>query len=183
MFGAATPAELNGFLDTLSIDDEERKSGIKNAWAGAADHFAELRRTEQGEPESITTRRLEPSADSRLATLATERSFVSTFSHCPFTFEEVELSKIVASQRTVHMEHVERLISSFKRSSDLYSYCLKPSEQATPVIVGRSGQNSFTASSDNPALRFLGSYEQWFRPELAGNQNVGGQPICAVTLI
>lgn len=181
MFGVVTQVELNSFLEVFSIDSESRKREIKTRWAEAADLFEKLRCTEEGEPEAIVARQLDQSADRRIAELTSDPLFMSTFSSYRISFEEVEISRLVACQRTVHIEHVERLKLNFENGrGDLFSFCLKPPQDTTPVIVGRAGANAFTASSENPGLRFLGAYEQPYRPGLLDVQVPGGQPLRAV---
>jgi hypothetical protein len=95
----------------------------------------------------------------------------------------VELDKIVACQRIVHIEYVDEIAAQFERSArDLIDYCLIPGQDTTPVTVGRTAANAFTASSLNPGLRFLGAFEQRFTPGLV-TRTPSGQPTHAVILV
>lgn len=184
MFGAVTQVELKGFLDVNSIDSETRKREIKAEWATAASRFEELRRSQVGEPETIAIEKLDAATDDRIAKLAADPIFVNTFSNYPYAFEKVEIAKLVACQRTVHVEYIEKLKTNFEKTGrDLFSFCLPPGQDTTPVTVGRTAQNAFTASSENPGLRFLGAYEQAYQPGLLDTQIPGGQPVHAIILV
>ncbi len=183
MYGAVTQIELKSFLDIYSVDSDQQKREIKASWPAAAEHFEELRRAETGVSEAIVTRPLSPE-DVRVENLRSDPLFVDTFSNYPYSFEEVEVDKLVACQRTVHLEYIDHLISEYeRRGRDLIDYCLIPWQDTTPVNVGRTAQNAFTASSDNPGLRFLGAYEQRYRRELLQAQTPGGQPVQMIVLV
>jgi hypothetical protein len=184
MFGVSTQLELNNFLEVCSIDTETRKREIRTEWARAADVFEGLRRTEAGEADTLTSRQLSPGWDARISELASDPVFASTFANYPVTFEEVEIGKLVACQRSVHAEYVQKLEANLQEiRGDLFRFCLRPDEDTTPVVVGRTGPSSFTASSENPGLRFLGGYEQPYRAGLLDVQSPAGQPLRAIILI
>lgn len=48
---------------------------------------------------------------------------------------------------------------------------------------GRTAQNAFTFTSENPSLRFLDAIEQPYHPDMKTGYHPGGQPVHAVTLI
>lgn len=184
MYGTVTQMELKNFLEFNSVDSDLHKREIKASWAAAAKHFEELRRTETGMPDTIATRPLSEENTRRAEGLRRDPLFDHTFSDCPYSFEEVELDKLVACQRTVHLEYISQLISEYeRRGRDLLDYCLTPGRDTTPVNVGRTAPNAFTASSDNPGLRFLGAYEQPYRQELLEAQTPGGQPVRMIALV
>jgi hypothetical protein len=183
MYGAVTQVELNGFLDVNSIDDESSKKQIKAEWRSAAQVFQEIRDREAGESDTIATRPLSGEAGARAEALRADPIFLNSFSNYPVSFEEVEIDKLVACQRTVHVEYVEQVREKFERSGqDLIDFCLIPGQDTTPVVVGRTAANAFTASSDNPGLRFLGVSEEPYRPSLA-TRTPAGQPIHAFVII
>jgi hypothetical protein len=184
MYGAVTQIELNGFLEANSIDSEERKREIKTQWLAAAEHFQELVNAEPGIAATIDTRLLPQEAADFLRELHLNPAFNKTFSNFPVSFEEVEIDKIVASQRTVHVDFIERLTSKYAHSAEnILNFCLHPGQDQTPAIAGRSGPNAFTFSSENPGLRFLGVYEQPYEAAMMEDHHPGGQPIRAVVLL
>src|SRR6266481_6541888 len=102
MYGAVTQGELNGFLDVACIDNETRKQQIKADWRGVAQVFQEIRQQEAGEPETVATRPLPAGEIERAEALRNDPIFLNTFPNYPITFEEVEIDKLIACQRTVH---------------------------------------------------------------------------------
>jgi hypothetical protein len=183
MYGAVTQVELNGFLEVTSIDDDARKQQIKGEWRSAAQVFREIREREAGEPDTINTRPLSAEAGARAEALRADPIFLNTFPNYPLSFEEVEIDKLVACQRIVHVEYVEQVTERFSRSvRDLIDFCLVPGRDMTPVVVGRTGPNAFTATSENPGLRFLGVFDEPYRRELV-TRTPAGQPMHAFVII
>jgi len=160
LYGAVTQMELNSFLDIHSIDSEERKNDIRQHWATAASRFQELRTSEAEIADTISTTVLDES-NPLLKEVRANPTFLNTFSNFSTTFEEVEVDKLVAGQRSVHLQYVAAIAERYKKEgADLLRFCIFPWQDTTPVITGRTAQNAFTASSENPGLRFLGAYEQ-----------------------
>ena len=184
LYGAVTQVELNGFLEVNSVDPEQRKTEMRQKWSEAADRFHALKTSEAGVAETIVTRELHDSEYPILKEVRTSPAFISTFSNFPYTFEEVEIDKLVASQRSVHFEYAKVVEEKYTREGkDLLKMCIVPWQDTTPVVIGRTAQNAFTASSENPGLKFLGVYEQTYRDGLIQGQTPGGQPIRAIVLV
>jgi hypothetical protein len=183
MYGAVTQIELKSFLEVASVDTEQRKQEIRATWPSAIARFEELRREEEGLPDAITTRSLPVEQQQRAEQLRNDASFASTFSNFPYTFEEVEIDKLVASQRTVHVEYIDHLVSRYEKTGrNLFEFCLAPAQDASAVSIGRTAQNAFTASSDNPGLRFLGAFEEPYRQGILQIETPGGQAIRVIVL-
>ncbi len=185
MYGAVTQIELNGFLEGNSIDTEDRKREIKSKWREAAENFQDLVRAEAGLPDTVSARPLPKEATGFLDELQTSSAFKETFSNYPLSFEEVEIDKIVASQRTVHLDFVEQTKTKIDPGSakDVLSFCLHTGQDKTPLNCGRTAQNAFTFTSPNPGLRFLGAFEQPYRADSMDNRQPGGQPVHSVLLL
>lgn len=179
IYGTLTQGELNNYLELVSADPEKRKEQIKQSWAAAAAAFQELVATEAGLPESVGTRPLPPELDEYLQQIRADARFTKTFANYPISFEEVEIDKLVAGQRTVHLDWVSRLTAKGK-PDHIAEFCFDPGKDTTPVTIARTGNTTFTASSHNPGLRFLGAFEQPYQPN--GIQT-GGQPVRAVVLL
>jgi hypothetical protein len=184
MYGAVTLSELNTFLDAESIETDERKQEIRARWREAAARFQALTEAEAGIPDTVTTRPLPPEAEPYVAEVRTSPALANTFSNFPLTFELVEIDKIVAGQRTVHIDFVEHVKATYVHSTaNLLRRCLDPEQEPTPLSLGRTAPNFFTFSSSNRKLRFLGVHE---RPYGAGGLEglrPGGQPVHAVILL
>lgn len=184
LYGAVTQMELNGFLEVHSIDPDQKKNEIRQTWSSAADRFQELKASETGIADTISTTKIDEAANPLLREVRTSPAFINTFSNFPVSFEEVEIDKLVAGQRSVHHQYVDRIAEKYeKEGRDLVKFCIAPLQDTTPVVTGRTAQNAFTASSENPGLRFLGAYEQHYKDGLIDGQTPGGQPVRAIVLV
>jgi len=184
MFGAVTQIELRNFLEVNSIDSEARKQEIRKDWPAAVARFEGLRQAEAGAPDSISGRRLSAEDEGRAQTLRADATFATTFANYPISFEEVEIDKLIACQRTVHVEYVSYLSSRYEQmKGDVFGFCLPQVDDVPPISIGRTAQNAFTASSENPGLRFLGAFEEPYRPGLLQIEVPGGQAVRAIILV
>jgi hypothetical protein len=185
MFGAVSQIELKGFLEVNSIDSEERKKEIRSKWCDAAAAFQFLVGAEAGLPDTVATRNFPDAASAFIDELQSSQAFQRSFSNYPLSIVEAEIDNIVASQRSVHLDFVDHVRSEFdgRVPADLYRFCLGTGEEQTCLQVARTGPTAFTFSSQNPGLRFLGAFEQAYRPETMEENHTGGQPIHSVTLL
>jgi len=184
MYGAVTLSELNRFLDTESIDTDDRKHEIRARWRDAAERFQRLTEAEAGIPDTVATRPLPPEAADYITELQKSPALVNTFSNFPLTFELVEIDKVVAAQRTVHLDFVEHVKVTYTHSTqNLLRRCLDPEQDPTPLSVGRTGPNFITVSSSNRKLRFLGVHERPYRADAMDGLRPAGQPVHAVILL
>jgi hypothetical protein len=183
MYGAVTQGELKGFLEIASMESEQRKQEIRAAWPSAVERFEELRNSEAGVPDKISVRGLAAEHQGSSEQLRQDASFANTFSNFPYSFEEVEIDKLVASQRTVHIEYIDHLTSQYEQGGrNLFEFCLAPAQDVTSISIGRTAQNAFTASSDNPGLRFLGAFEEPYRQGMLRVETPGGQTVRVIVL-
>lgn len=182
MYGTLTQGELNNYLDVVSADAEQRKQEIKSSWPAAAAAFQELVATETGLPESIVTRGLPAELNEYLNSVRADSAFTKSFANFPISFEEVEIDKLVAGQRIVHLDWVHQLAER-GLPKDSAAYCLNPGQDSTPITVARTGNTAFTASSHNPSMRFLGVYDQRYQADNVLGHHPGGQPVHAIVLL
>src|SRR5882762_2034420 len=106
MYGTLTQGELNNYLELVSADSEDRKQEIKRSWPVAAGTFQQLVATEAGLPESVVARAVPPEMNEYLNYIRNDSAFAKTFANYPISFEEVEIDKLVAGQRLVHLDWV-----------------------------------------------------------------------------
>jgi len=160
MYGAATQIELNNFLAVNSVDSDERKRDIKARWRGAAEKFRTVVANEARIAETIEIQQLPPEAAGFTEQLQGTVAFKETFANYPVSVALVEIDKIIASQRTVHLDFVDDLKAKYVHSPEnLLTFCLDTGGETTPLKVGRTADNAFTFSSESPGLRYLGVYE------------------------
>ncbi len=182
IYGTLTQGELNNYLDIVSADSEDRKQEIKRSWQAAAAAFQELVANEAGLPETVATKALPQEMNDYLQHIRTNPAFAKTFANYPISFEYVEIDKLIAGQRTVHLDWVRQLIEQGK-PGNIAEFCLDPGQDSTPITIARSGNTAFTASSLNPGMRFLGVFEQPFQADGAQGHHPGGQPVHAIVLL
>jgi len=182
MYGTLTQGELNNYLEVVSADGEDRKQEIKRSWPAAAAAFQQLVATEAGLPESIVTRAMPPEMNNYLNQIRADSAFAKTFANYPISFEEVEIDKLVAGQRIVHLDWVRQLFEKGK-PKNLAAFCLDPGQDSTPITIARSGSTAYTASSHNPGMRFLGVFEQPYQADGVHGHHPGGQPVHAIVLL
>src|SRR5260370_23755462 len=106
-YGAVAKMELNDLLEVHTIDHDQKKNEIRQNWSSAADRFQELKASETGIADTISTTKMDEGANPLLKEARTSSAFINTFSNFPFSFEEVEIDKLVESQRSVHLQYVE----------------------------------------------------------------------------
>lgn len=182
MYGTLTQLELNNYLEVVSADADDRKLEIKHSWPAATGAFQEIVSAGIGPPESIETRPLSSTLDSYLNGIRANPSFAKTFANYPISFEEVEIDKLVAGQRIVHLDWVQQLKQN-GIPENLPAFCLEPGQDSTPITIARTGNTAFTASSHNPSMRFLGVHEKPYEPDNVPGRHPGGQPVHAIVLL
>ncbi len=182
MYGTLTQGELNTYLELVSADSDNKKQEIKRSWPAAASAFQQLVATEAGLPESIATQPLPPEINDYLQRITTDPAFAKTFANYPLSFGYVEIDKLIAGQRTVHLDWVQRLIEKGK-PENLVEFCLDPGRDSSPITIARSGNTAFTASSHNPQMRFLGVFEKPYVADGIQGHHPGGQPVHAIVLL
>jgi hypothetical protein len=180
LYGTLTQLELNNYLEVVS-DTEERKQEIKRLWSAATAAFQELPAAEAGLPESIETRPLAGKWDEYLAGIRRNPAFARTFANFQISFAEVEIDKLIAGQRVVHLHWVQK-IKEKGIPENLPAFCLEPGRDSTPITIARTANTAFTASSNNPNMRFLGVHEKTYDGNVLGH-HPGGQPVHAITLL
>ena len=180
LYGSLTQMELNTYLEVVS-DAEARKQEIKRLWLASTEAFQKLAAAEAGLPESIEVRPLDGKWDEYLAAVRKNPAFAKTFANAPISFAEVEIDKLVAGQRIVHL-HWTQKVKEKGIPENLPAFCLEPGQDSTPITIARTASTAFTASSNNPNMRFLGVQEKVYEAS-ALDYHPGGQPVHAITLL
>jgi hypothetical protein len=180
MYGAATQIEVVNFLDVTSADSDERKQTIKADWVRAAQLFQGIVTAETGEPDTARTRPVSEGARKYFEVVKSTPAFQATFAQYPIDIVEVEIDKLVACQRTVHLDHANSLAEKFRSESNILEFCFGHAAAGSAIRVGRTGANAFTYSSENPSLRLLGASQA---PYTSNGRHPGGEPVQAITLL
>src|SRR5205807_1413291 len=114
---------------------------------------------------------------------ASDPLFIQTFATHPISFAMVEVSRLIAAQRVVNIDYVNRLateLGSKPGIRDLIDFTLSPSKTKEPIQHLELGDNIHAFSSPNTDLRFLGAFEKEVDPGDLKHAVSGGLPAAAV---
>ena len=134
-------------LDSRALVDE---------WRAANDLYYDLEKCEAGIADAIACRPL----DRRLAKLASRLEandwFRSSFDRLPYTFELVELDKLVVSQIQVECCHIQTAaarLGAHPSPKELFRFCLPIERELPPVAITRLAANRYQFTSPSSDLR------------------------------
>jgi hypothetical protein len=153
---------LRDFLSSMTEDalDCPSTAELAAGWQTASARFKELQTTEAGWADEPPVEKLPKALEPLVRQVAADPIFKRSFSAVPGAVGMVELDRLVASQKSVNLSHVERLKGEIGPSPDLdavFRVCLPFDHPTPPVRSGRVASNSFVFSSDSNDLRFLES--------------------------
>lgn len=185
LFAFATQAELLQYVRTQSSDtDANRQAEIMEAWAGLQERVAHLLQTEAEVADTIKLTAIPQEYRTTLEGFAADPLFQKSFSTLPTAFGLVEIDKLVAAQRTVNLEYVDRLVASLPPEpsmGDLLEVCVSPKRKMDPIQhLEIIGQPVHVFSSPNSDIRFLGAFVKPLDAEDLGYAVMGGIPAAAV---
>ncbi len=134
-------------LDARALADE---------WRAANDYYYDLEKSEAGIADEIACRPL----DRRLTRLASRLEandwFRNSFDNLPYTFELVELDRLVVSQIQVESGHVQSALArlgSRPSPAELFRFCLPLKRELPPVAITRLASNRYQFTSPSSDLR------------------------------
>ena len=142
--------------------------------------FKELQQTEAGWADEPPVGNLPKSLEPLVRQVAADPIFKRSFSAVPGAVGMVELDRLVASQKSVNLTHVERVKEQLGPSPDLeavFRACLPFDHPTPPYRIGRVATHSFVFASDSNDLRFLESI--LVRPEQLSDYQSSG-PLAGV---
>ena len=135
------------FLGARALADE---------WRTANDYYYDLEMSEAGIADSISCRPL----DHRLTRLASQLEanewFRNSFDSLPYTFELVELDKLVVSQIQIEASHAQSAVvrlGSRPSPAELFRFCLPIERELPPVSITRLASNRYQFSSPSTDFR------------------------------
>jgi len=180
----ATQSEVTHYIRTQAIPDESaRISEFLRKWGELQPRVQQLIQNESGIAESIAVSELPRGHETQVECYTADKLFNRTFSGLPIVIAMVEIDKLIAAQRTVNLEYVDRLKSSFSRNlgiSELLEICVAPTRPMDPIQHLELGPNVHVFSSPNADIRFLGSFVKNITNEDLEAAVQGGIPAAAV---
>ena len=184
LFAFATQAEVLNHVRTQALEKErERMPEIMVKWRSLQPRVTDLVQKESGQAEAIRVAPIPNEHHSHLETFSCDPLFQKTFSGLPISFKLVEIDKMVAAQRTVNLDYVDRLLSSYPKSptmQDLLEICVSPKRKMEPIQHLEVAPDIHVFSSTNSDIRFLGAFVKELTVEDLGYAERGGLPAAAI---
>lgn len=158
----ATQAEVQHHLRTQAVEEEsQRLPDILLAWNELQPKVANLLQNETGLADSMQVNEIPEEYRKELEAIAAEPLFQKTFSNLPTGFALVEIDKLVAPQRTVNLDYVDRLTTKLPKTPtlrQLLDFCVSHKRQMDAIQHLEIAPNTHAFSSPNSDMRFLGAF-------------------------
>ncbi len=180
LFAFAPQAELVQHVRTQAAPAEvARLPELLEAWNAAQSRLQSLLRREAGQVGGGPAVPIPAEIEEQVAGYAADPMFQRTIWKLPVRFGMVEIDRLVAAQRHVHLDYADALAAAYPAKptlADLAAICLSPDRSAQPVQHLEIAPNAHIFSSPNPDLRFLGSYVRPLEPGDLEHAHGGGVP-------
>ena len=184
LYAFATRAEVLHHVRTQAVQEEsQRLPKILESWAGLQPQIAKLLEQESGLADTSRLAPLPKEYGSRLESIRSDSLFTKTFSAREISFALVNIDRLVAAQRAVNLDYVDRLKERYPESltlSDLVEICLSPRREMDPIQHLEIGPNNHVFSSPNSDIRFLGAFVKSLTAEDLECAETGGLPASAI---
>lgn len=186
LFGAVTQPEIISFLRTQCVFQDEKEIGeILKDWSVAARKFHQITQMPSSLPVQANVNDIPEEYSNKLNEVTSGTLFKNTFSLLPYSLKMVDIKKVVAAQRYVNLDYIEKLISSFPDKIDtnyMIDFCLKKEASVSPVSELANSSNVYSFKSESSDFRFLGGYPKEITQDDLRICNGGGQPVSALIL-
>lgn len=183
LYAFATQPEIYHHVRTQALAEESQAfSKIAKSWKALQPRVRELLDKEAGIAETILIDAIPKQYEQRLNDFAADDLFKKTF-QLQISFELVELDKLVAAQRMVNLNYVDRLTKRFPKNLNLKSLleiCVSSRREMDPIQHLEFAPNSHVFSSPNSDIRFLGSFVKDLTKEDLPYAQTGGLPAAAI---
>lgn len=184
LFAFATQAEVLQHVRTQTLSEEsERLPEILGSWQSIQPRVAELLRREAGFADGIRLAEIPAEHTRKLDAFASDDLFRKTFSFLPVSFGLVEIDRLIAPQRAVNLDYVDKLAARYPKNpslDQLLDICISPAREMEPIQHLEIGPNTHVFSSPNSDIRFLGAFVKELTPEDLNHAVTGGLPAAAV---
>jgi len=155
-------------------------------WQIASNYYQNMIVKENGIAETINSTDIDTRCTSKIKAIVSDVLFQQTFSNCQIELKQVEIEKLVAPQRLVNLDYVEKLIEKLPetpKSEDLIDFCLNPQQMPPAPKIQQVAQNMVSCSSISPQFRFLGGFPKQLIKEDILASHAGGLPVAAFILL
>ncbi len=185
-FALVPLGEFQKYVRAQCTEEEvARLPDLVKEWLAVQDSVAEFlaAESEAKVTDSNITEPLPEEFQPHLEAISNHPAFPKTFGMTRITFENVPIDNLIATQRSVNVEHMESLAGRLPENpqmEELIDFCLAPSHSLNHPQYLEAGPNSHVFSSSNCDLRFLGSFLKPIEPSDVAYANYGGIPTAVV---
>ncbi|HLG78138.1 MAG TPA: hypothetical protein VKX46_17105 [Ktedonobacteraceae bacterium] len=181
----ASQQEIMHYVKTRVADEgKNHLEEVLDKWRKLQPQVEQLIQNEQNYPDTIQRTAIPEQYQPRLENYISDPLFQQSFSGFPISIEIVEIDKLVAAQRTVNLDHIERLIASSPSTptfDDLLTLCVSPRQDIDVIPHLEVAPNQHIFTSQNPGLRLLGSFVKKLTDEDSlMSSSLGGLPATAI---
>lgn len=159
LMGRPPMAEALGFLKIQAVGGKD--SDIKllaDEWRKANDHVKKLMETEDKHCLDNDTKPIPEKLKGRIERIYADPIFNKSFSVLPCEIRLVKLDNLVVYQKTVNLDHVQRLkkkLSANPTDEEIFDLCLSSDQNPPPVDAAWLNNNAIQFTSLSNDLRFL----------------------------
>lgn len=157
LYGFAPQAEVFHHVRTQALESEvARWPEILTSWTALQPTISALAERERGLAETIQLAPLPPDCQPTVNAICADPLFQKTFAHHAISFQMVEVDKLIAAQRSVNLDYVERLQTSYPAQptmAELMDICLSPTRVMEPIQHLEVAPNTHVFSSPNSDIR------------------------------
>jgi hypothetical protein len=139
-FALVPLGELQNYIRARCTEEENRRLPALTAeWTAIQPTVTETLRAEgeSGVADMNATEPLPEKFSTRLAQISGHPAFSKTFSFVRTTFELVEIDNLVATQRSVSLDHMNFLMRQIPEKptiEELIDFCLEPNREVDPDL-------------------------------------------------
>jgi len=184
LYAFATQGEIFNHIRTQTLEvDPGRMSEILASWQAQQPAVQTILRTEIGLADRAIVEELPREHEPTLKEITTNALFKQSFHALPISFALVDVDTLIAGQRAVNLDYVERLCAAYEKKTnlaDLIDICLSPTRDIAPIQHLEIANSTHVFSSPNLDIRFLGAFFKKLSQEDLQSAVLGGQPAAAV---
>lgn len=186
LYGATSQNEILTFLRTQCVfEAEDEIETIMAEWPKAAQEYQRISLLPNHLAETAGVEDIPEENSEKLKEISNDPPFRATFSYFPYAFKMVELDKLVAAQRYVNLDYVERLSHAISKDSSIGSlidFCLRKGSSVKPPSELQINQNTYSYRSESVDFRFIGGFPKKLTQDDIKYSLGGGEPVAGILL-
>lgn len=186
LYGASTQPEFLNFTRTQCVNaSEDDLPALLEKWRMATRKFLENTQMTDFLPEGATVEEVPQEFRQKLEEIENDGLFKKSFSNLPYSFQLVDIERIVAAQRFVNIDYTDALVEELhkgKSVASLIDFSLKSGSFNPIPSELQLSPNVYSYKSASTDFRFLGGYPKKLTEDDYKYAINGGMPVSAVIL-